>query len=237
MIKAVLFDLDGTLLPMDQEVFIKAYFGGIAKRLAPYGYEHEKLISAIWRGTGAMLKNDGKKTNEAVFWDKFAEIFGESARDDEPYFEEFYVNDFDEVKAVCGFTPKAKEVVELIKSLGFRTALATTPIFPAIATKKRMMWAGLSPEDFELYTTYENSHYCKPSVEYYREVAGALNVAPCECLMVGNDVGDDMPAAELGMRVFLLTDCLINKENKDITSYPHGGFDELFEFLKALVQI
>lgn len=31
----ILFDLDGTLLPMDQEVFIKHYFGGITKKCAP----------------------------------------------------------------------------------------------------------------------------------------------------------------------------------------------------------
>ena len=42
----ILFDLDGTLLPMDQNTFVKAYFGGLAKRLAPYGYDSEKLIAA-----------------------------------------------------------------------------------------------------------------------------------------------------------------------------------------------
>ena len=36
MIKYVLFDLDGTLLPMDQDVFVRAYFGALAKKLAPY---------------------------------------------------------------------------------------------------------------------------------------------------------------------------------------------------------
>ncbi len=235
MIKAILFDLDGTLLPMDQDVFIKAYFGGIAKRLATRGYEPEKLISAIWAGTGAMLKNDGKKTNEAVFWDKFTEIFGEGARADEPYFEEFYINDFDKIKAVCGFTPKAKDIVCEVKALGFRTVLATTPIFPAIATRKRIAWAGLSPDDFDLYTTYENSHYAKPSLEYYSEVASALGLSPDECLMVGNDVGDDMVASQLGMKVFLLTDCILNKENKDISLYPSGSFDELSAYVKTLI--
>ena len=59
-IKAVLFDLDGTLLPMDQTVFMKAYFGGLARRLAPRGYAHEKLIASIWSGSAAMVKNTGK---------------------------------------------------------------------------------------------------------------------------------------------------------------------------------
>lgn len=55
-IKAVLFDLDGTLLPMDQDEFVKAYFGLLAKRLAPLGYEVEKLYQVLWKGVAAMVK-------------------------------------------------------------------------------------------------------------------------------------------------------------------------------------
>ena len=54
-IKVVLFDLDGTLLPMDQEVFVKAYFTGLAKALEPYGYQREKLIQGIQKGLKAMF--------------------------------------------------------------------------------------------------------------------------------------------------------------------------------------
>ena len=230
----VLFDLDGTLLPMDQNVFVKAYFGGLAKRLAPHGYDPEKLIAAIWKGTGAMVKNDGAKTNEAVFWDVFANIFGDSARADEPKFDAFYQEDFDKVSVSCGYNKKAKETVDAIKARGFRVALATNPIFPSIATEKRMAWAGVKVSDFELFTTYENSCYCKPDPRYYQAVVDALNVAPEECLMVGNDVGEDMIAQTLGMKVFLLTDCLINKEDTDISVYPHGSFDELLAYVDTL---
>ena len=234
MIKMILFDLDGTLLPMDLNVFIKAYFGGIAKRLAARGYQADSLISAIWTGTAAMIKNDGKQTNEQVFWDKFAQLYGENAKADEPYFEEFYRLDFDKVQVSCGYNPKAAEAVNTIKQMGFRVALATNPIFPAIATQKRIAWAGLTPGDFELYTTYENSHYCKPNLAYYQEVISALGVSAEECLMVGNDVSEDMIAKQLGMKVFLLTDCLINKDQADISVYPNGSFDQLLEYVKTL---
>lgn len=60
-ITTVLFDLDGTLLPMDQDVFIKDYFGRLAKKLVPYGYEPKKLIETVWAGTKAMVKNTGEK--------------------------------------------------------------------------------------------------------------------------------------------------------------------------------
>lgn len=86
-ITTVLFDLDGTLLPMDMDAFIKAYFGALATKLAPYGYDPEKLISAIWAGTSEMIKNTGERTNEKAFWKKFCEIFGQDALKDEPIFE------------------------------------------------------------------------------------------------------------------------------------------------------
>ena len=53
--------------------------------------------------------------------------------------------------------------------------------------------------------------------------------------MVGNDVGDDMVAENLGMKVFLLTDCLINKTEHDRSDYPHGGFDELLQFIDSVM--
>lgn len=233
-IKVVLFDLDGTLLPMDQDIFIKHYFGGIGKKLALRGYEPNKLIEAIWLGTKAMINNDGKYTNEKVFWDTFARIYGEKVRKDEPYFEQFYIEDFDKIKNVCGFAPQAKEVITLTKDLGYNVVLATNPIFPMIATEKRIVWAGLDKSDFSLITTYENTSYCKPNLDYYLEILEKLGVLPEECLMVGNDVNEDMVVKELGMKVFLLTDCLINKNNLDISVFPNGSFVELIDYLKKL---
>lgn len=231
-ITTVLFDLDGTLLPMDQEVFVKAYFGGLAKRLAPYGYEAKALIDGIWKGTAAMVKNDGSKCNEDAFWDTFTALFGEKAKADTPHFDAFYREDFDGVAASCGHSPKAREVIDLLKENGIRTVLATNPIFPAVATEKRMHWAGLSPDDFAYYTTYENSCHSKPNPDYYRDILSHLGLSPEECIMVGNDVEEDMIAATLGMKVFLLTDCLISRNATDISQYPHGGFEDLINYLK-----
>ncbi len=232
--KFILFDLDGTLLPMDQDVFVKAYFKGIAKKLAPHGYEPNALIKSIRGGTEAMIANDGTRTNEEAFWAFFATVFGEDARNDEPKFAAYYEDNFDEVSAVCGFDKRADMIIKKIKSKGIKVALATNPIFPRIATRKRMKWAGLDEDDFELYTTYENSSFCKPSLEYYRTILEQLGARPCECVMVGNDVGDDMIAEKLGMKVFLLTDNLINKSGKDVSDIASGGFDELDRFIDGL---
>ena len=233
-VTTVLFDLDGTLLPMDQEKFVKAYFGLLAKKLAPRGYQPEKLIQAIWSGTAAMVKNQGEGTNEQVFWKHFCGLFGEEAMKDLPVFDDYYRHEFQQVQSSCGFAPQAKEAIEAVKEKGLQCVLATNPIFPAIATQSRIRWAGLKEENFLFYTTYENSCHCKPNPAYYADILEKLGVPAGECLMVGNDVGEDMIAEKLGMQVFLLTDCLINKEGKDISAYPHGGFKELISFLRTL---
>lgn len=233
-ITTVLFDLDGTLLPMDQDVFVADYFRRIAAKLAPQGYDPKKLIDTIWRGTGAMVKNDGSKTNEEAFWQLAVSVYGEKILRDKPYFDEFYETEFDKVKAVCGFQPAAAQLVHDLKEKGLRVVLATNPIFPARATQWRIGWAGLQPADFEIYTTYENSRYCKPNLNYYRDILAQLQLDPQQCLMVGNDVSEDMVTQKLGMQVFLLTDCLINKTGEDISQYPHGSFAKLLELAKQL---
>ena len=236
-ITTVLFDLDGTLLPMDNDAFTKGYFKLLAGKMAPHGYEPQQLVDAIWAGTAAMVKNDGTRSNEQAFWAKFAEIYGEKAFADKGLFDAFYTTNFQKAREICGFNPEAAKSVRAIKEMGRRVALATNPIFPAVATESRIRWAGLGPEEFELYTTYENSGYCKPNPAYYREVAAKLGVDPAQCLMVGNDVSEDMEAAaQAGMQMFLLTDCLINRENKDISAYPHGSFAQLMALLQTREQ-
>lgn len=231
MLKCVLFDLDGTLLPMDQDVFVKAYFSGLAKKLAPHGYDPKALIDGIWAGTAAMIRNSGSCSNEEAFWRSFEAVLGRQARQDEPLFYEFYCTDFQNVRQVCGYTPEAAEAVRSIRGMGLRVALATNPIFPAVATESRIRWAGLQPEDFELYTTYENASYCKPNPAYYQQILDKLGLAPEECIMVGNDASDDTAAGKLGIRVFLLTRDLINKDGRDLSAYPQGGFEELLKYV------
>lgn len=234
MVKTVFFDLDGTLLPMDQEVFLEAYMGGLAAKMAPYGYEPKLLIKSIWKGTGAMVMNDGAKRNDERFWEVFSGVYGRDARVDEPVFQEFYRNEFQNVAKVCGFDARVAQAIQEIKEMGKTLVLATNPLFPAIATHSRIRWAGLDPEDFAYITTYENSFHCKPNPDYYREILDKLGLLPEECLMVGNDVAEDMISQTLGMKVFLLTDCLINKENSDISQYPNGSFPELLAYIRSL---
>ena len=232
----VLFDLDGTLLPTDMDVFVKTYFGLLSRRMAPLGYEPEALVKGVWAGLTAMIENDGARLNEEVFWDAFARRMGPKVLEYRPEFDDFYRTDYQNLRTVCGFTPEAAKTVRLCRKLGFSAVLATNPVYPAVATRSRIRWAGLAPEDFDLCTTYENSRSGKPNLLYYKEVTAKLGLQPAQCLMVGNDAQEDMVAEKLGMKVFLLTDCLIDREKSDLSRWPHGDFAALQAYLEEVAR-
>ncbi len=229
-ISTVLFDLDGTLLPLEQDEFIKRYFQLIVKYLAEKREDGEKYAVAMKKAVFAMMTNDGKVSNEVLFKKVFAAETGEDTPPEE-IFGEFYEKHFVKLKEGCGFAPEAKEIVTLAKNAGFRVALATNPAFPLQATNERIRWAGLEPEDFELITAYENSSFCKPALPYYTEICEKLGVSPDECIMIGNDTLDDMEAEKLGMKTFLLTNCLVNRNDLSINDFRNGNWQELKEWL------
>ena len=184
-ITTVLFDLDGTLLPMELEKFTNTYFGLLAKKAAPFGFQPEPLVAAVWKGTKAMVKNDGTETNDKRFWDTFAGEMGEEVLQLRPVFDGFYANEFHGAKAACGENPLARRAIDGLKAKGYDVVLATNPIFPLVGVETRLSWVGLRPEDFSYITAYENSTTCKPNPAYYAEILRNTGKRPQECLMGG----------------------------------------------------
>ena len=225
MIKTVLFDLDGTLIPFDQEEFIKAYFYNLAKKFVPMGYDKDLLIKSLWAGTGSMYKNDGKATNQDVFKDIFSKSMQKDYNEMEESFLDFYENEFDNVKSTLQKQVDRSEFIKTLKDKGVKVVLATNPIFPKVAVQTRLKWIGLSLDDFDYVTTFENSHYCKPNLDYYREIFENINSNPGEAIMVGNNALEDMVSGKLGVKTYLITDNLENPENIDITQFENGDFD------------
>lgn len=231
----VIFDLDGTLLLMpDQEQFVMTYFKAMAMKLKPYGYPEEDLINGILAGTKAMIDNDGSINNRDMFWKTFKAIFGDDAIKLESVMIDFYNNEFAVAKKTTSQEPLAKDIIQTLKDKGYQLVLGTNPLFPSVATHNRVKWAGLSPHDFIHITTYENSSYCKPKLEYYKEILSSIGKEAEECIMVGNDVGEDMVVRHLGMDTFLLKNCLINRNDEDISEYKQGYFKELLDFVNSL---
>lgn len=234
--KAILFDMDGTLLPMDNDVFTKGYFKFLYKKLAKYNLNAETFSGDIWSGVAAMVKNDGSRTNEEAFWDHFITKIGRAEEKDAIYADckEFYGKEFHEAKQFTSENPLAKVAVELAHKAAEHVVLATNPLFPMVGQRTRMSWMGLSEEDFEFVTCYESECYCKPNPQYFVEVCKRIGVTPAECLMIGNDEEEDMQAAKTaGLDCYLVTDCMIASKTKPWDG-KKGTFEEMVEFLKNI---
>ena len=160
MINTILFDLDSTLLCMDQDEFIKVYFGRLCGYMAQHGWEPQSLGKVIWGCVGAMVKNQEPIRNDVIFWQTFEQLTGRKREDVEDKFQEFYEKDFPHVRVVAQKMEESAAIVKVLKEKGYRLALATNPLFPQIATYSRVEWAGMDAADFEWITTYENCNYC-----------------------------------------------------------------------------
>lgn len=237
MINTILFDLDGTLLPLDDDHFIKLYFGIMKSFMDKNGYDGSAVTKAVIDSIDAMYQNKGTMTNEEAFWHRFKQLYPHTDDSLVQAFDQFYEFHFDHVRASTKPHPLAKKIIRLLKEKGYLLVLATNPLFPPIATKKRIEWADLNHSDFEMITTFDNSSYTKPRLEYYQSILSKINKRPEECMMIGNDATEDMASVRLGLSSYLLTDCLINSDNTDITRYPHGNFDELYLYLEKLPKI
>ena len=232
--KAILFDMDGTLLPMDMEAFMKVYFKELGAVVAPLGVPMEAFVPAIWAGTKAMVKNDGAKKNIDVFWDVFCAQTGADRAKIEPLCDAFYTTGFHKARIATGENPLAAQAVRLAREKAEKVVLATNPLFPMAGQITRMGWVGLTPADFDLVTSYETDRHCKPNPAYYVDICQRIGVKPEECLMIGNDDREDMHcAASLGMATYLVTDCRLPWAKKPWEG-AMGTFAEMVEMLRRL---
>lgn len=230
-INTVLFDLDGTLLPFEQNEFIHGYFRRLAAKLIPLGLEKDALIKAILAGMESMICNDGARTNEEAFWEVFEGLLNVKREQLMSAFLEFYKNEFDEIKEIVPEGISRRELIDDLKSRGYTLVLATNPMFPIEAVATRLSWIQLSPEDFSLVTTFDNSRYCKPSLEYYQNILSEINKMPEECVMIGNNTLEDMICEKMGITAGLVVTNLENKNNYDINQFVHGTLEEVVEAL------
>lgn len=231
---AILFDMDGTLLPMNQEVFVKQYFMELAKVLCPLGLTPEVLKKGFWGGVGAMLKNDGTALNEEVFWKYFMETTQNQIdlKVLKAVTESFYSREFHNVRPYMGENPLARRVVDLAHQKAEKVILSTNPLFPLAAQLARLSWVGLGKADFDLITSYESDSYCKPNPKYFDSICERMEIDPKKSLMIGNDELEDMhTASSVGMECFMVTDSQILRDGYEWTG-KKGTFAELLEWLE-----
>ncbi len=232
-IKAIFFDLDGTLLPMDEDEFTNGYFGFLCKKAYPFGYDKDALIKTVWGGTKLMWKNDGVKTNEEVFWNFFKTVYGEEKLKDKEIFNDFYTNEFKNAKIFCGENAYARQIIDLAKSKNLKLVLSSNPVFPRCGMISRMGFVGLNENDFDYITSYENSHYCKPNPKYFEEILNVTGLKAEEVILFGNsEVEDIEPSSACGIKGYLIGDCVkFKSENSTlkVLTYP-----EVLTLIKTL---
>ena len=170
-IRHILFDLDGTLLPMVQDEFVRFYMPLLAKSYMEQGVsiDPKKFIGSVWAGYEAMVKNDGSRTNREAFWSYIDKDLPVPAKESERIALSFYGDAFNQAACTTSPTPVADQIVKAARARGLKTYLATNPVFPRCATLNRIRWAGLDAEDFRVITTYEDCVYCKPNPKYFQQ--------------------------------------------------------------------
>ncbi|MEC9488208.1 MAG: HAD family hydrolase [Halanaerobium sp.] len=229
-IRHILFDLDGTLLPLDIDTFIPRYFEALAARFHQM-VEPEQFINWLLEATEEMIRsNDEEQTNQEVFMEGFFQRIEQGPEEIMPILEDFYQNKYPELVRYLPGLGRGQEMVELALEEGFTVTIATNPLFPREAIIERLRWGNLEGYPYQLITAYEDMHFCKPNPRYYQEIMDRIGARPEECLMVGNDTVEDMVAGKLGIKTFLLTDFIIEKENSYQPDY-RGDTDDFLQWL------
>lgn len=232
--RAICFDLDGTLLPMDLELFMNGYFGSLARFAATKGLEVEQFLKGLKAGTKAMAVSGEDVVNADAFWNTMLSYLDDADRDWASVFEEFYLSDFKCVGEGVVPNPAAAQAVRTLKEKGYTLALTTMPMFPALAVAERLRWAGIEASAFDRITTYENSRSVKPRQTYYAENLAALGVRGEDVLMVGNNTVEDLAFLDLGADAYVVTDNLIDPVNYDFNTIKHGSMEDFAAWVESL---
>lgn len=233
MINTIVFDLDGTLLPLNMDRFMQIYFHEMGLAFQDM-IEPKKLVQSMWKAIDEMIDNTEYRTNEEVFMDAFGKLIDGDLKQYIERFDKFYDEGYLKVQQSSTQNPLIVEAVKLLKEKGYQTVLATNPLFPRKAIIHRIKWAGLKEEDFSYITCYENNHYCKPQLQFYQEVLNDISRKPEECMMVGNDVEEDLVAGKLGMQTYLVTNNIIKRSEEEPCCTYQGTYEDFLKFAQDI---
>ena len=233
----LLFDIDGTLLPLDQEVFTATFVRLACEFFAndPVGGKH--LPEYMTECVRSIVENDGSVTDETRFWTTMETFLPGKSVSVRKSFVRFYETAFQAAKNVSRPDPRIPSLLRKWKAEGYAMYVVSSPIFPRFVQDMRLAWTGF-PDPEELFsdvTCSENASYGKQNPAFYLEFCERNSLKPEDCLMIGNDADEDGAAAETGMPVFLLTDCLLNRSGREISRFPNGSWKDLERFFKTRV--
>jgi HAD superfamily hydrolase (TIGR01662 family) len=204
MIKAVLFDLDDTLLSIDSVEFVIRYMTLLAGQISEQfpGLNTEQLRPAMRGAVRAIVESkDPTLNNHQVFVASLANTLALPQPDLQALLSAYdngaYLSLQNMIQPVAGAATLLQDLYEA----GYAVVIATNPLFSRAAVLARMAWAGL-PLDlpYALITNSQESHFAKPTPHYYEEILARVGAEPDEAIMVGDSSKNDMwPADSVGM--------------------------------------
>jgi FMN phosphatase YigB (HAD superfamily) len=232
-VQAVLFDLDGTLVDVDMQVFIPLYLRRLAGCMEPYA-EPPRVERTLRTAMMAMLAGtDGQCSLEELLRSMLTDDLPLAWPDYQAGLARFCRDDLPQLQSLVKPHPLARNLVEACLARGWRVALATNPVFPREVIDARLAWGGLADLPFQPVTSYETSRQCKPHPGFFHDLLAKLALPPQACLMVGNDTLHDLAAGRVGMPTCLLTTWRIDRA-PDLPADWEGSHQALLEQLRTL---
>lgn len=233
-IQGILFDLDGTLLNIRMDAYIRAYIDGLARcfeDLADRMVFAEVLISSAY---ALLASRSGEQTNEQFFLSLVASQLGIGKEQMLKRLQHFYQEGLASLSEMVRPFPQSRAIVQSCFDKNLKVALATNPVFPRPVVDARLRSAGLNDFPYHLISSYENSHYCKPNPEFFLNIVSRLELDPSQVVMVGNDTQYDLPAPRTGIATFLVDTCLIDHGKLAGNATWRGDHNDLLHFLRQL---
>ncbi len=205
MIKAVLLDLDNTLLHNPDREWVAAFRQQWDLHFAE-SHGVENASSALRNAIRCLNREPAAyRSNAATIFDalSFEMPLTEAALS--TAITSFYQGNYRGLRENTAPIAMAAELVEALLRQNLHVAIATNPFFPEGATRERIGWAGLSDfaADFAFITHSENMHFAKPNPAYYAETVARVGVEPDEALLIGDSVQNDIePASAIGIHTW-----------------------------------
>ena len=179
--KAVLFDLDGTLINTSELIFHS--FEYALDKVLHTTMPREDLLWTFGRPLEMIMKTLG----------------GENAEDLLTAFREYSMAHETEITLF----PNVKETMTQLRAQGIKTAIVTSRIY--VSTMRDLEILNLDPALFDVIITPEATAEHKPHPAPALKALELLNIAPEDAIMVGDSVHDLKCGHEAGCKTAFVT--------------------------------
>jgi len=223
MIKAVVFDLAGTLIEGDIYIDVETKDEGLSRLLREAGYD--VYYQEVWSARQLVMFIDYPRGRADTPHEYYAKVLERLEIPVDPKIVDALVKKAAELEKVR-FYPDVVPTVNALKARGIKTAILTT--IP------KWRFASLLEENsvkIDFICTAREAKAVKPNPKIYTTVLETLRVKPSEALMVGDlPETDVVPPKRLGMKAALL--CRTQRKESRDADYVISSLTELLNIIR-----